>query len=122
MRYARTFAGPDGASHIEFVDAALAPVNFFPGNPTVFRSATVPAEGVTFFRLPPHWAAEPHPTPHRHFLVVAAGECEIETSDGQVHCLGAGSFALLEDTTGTGHISRVPGDVECCGLSVTLPE
>jgi len=108
-------------SHIEVLETALAPINFFPGNPTVYRSAMVPAEGVTFFRLPPRWAAELHPTPHRHFLVVSEGECEIETSDGQTHRLRAGSFALLEDTSGIGHISRVAGDEECCGMSVTLP-
>jgi len=121
MTFARTYAGPDGESHIELVDIAVAPVNFFAGNPTVYRSSTLDAQGVTFFRLPPHWAAELHPTPHRHFLVVCSGECEVETSDGRTCVVRPGSFALLEDTSGKGHISRVRGVAECWGMSVTLP-
>ena len=121
MKYARTYAGPDGELHIELLEVAVAPVNFFAGNPTVFRSPTRAAEGLTFFRLPPRWAAERHPTPHRHFLVVCFGACEIETTDGQAQVLGPGSFALLDDLSGKGHVSRVKGDTDCCGISITLP-
>ncbi len=40
------------------------------------------------------------------------GEVEFETSDGDIRRLAAGSVVLAEDTTGKGHISCHPPEVQ----------
>ena len=70
----------------------------------------------------PDWYGDWHPAPRRQFLVYIAGEMEAEASDGEVRRLGPGSIALVEDTTGKGHRSRVVGATEVINVIVQLPD
>jgi hypothetical protein len=54
--------------------------------------------------------------------VYLQGEAEIVAGDSTARRFKAGSVLLAEDTWGTGHSSRVIGDVECLGLAFDLPE
>ena len=47
-----------------------------------------------------------HTVPERVLTVRLDGSVEYETSDGEVRHVQAGSFVLVEDTHGKGHISR----------------
>jgi hypothetical protein len=47
-----------------------------------------------------------HTVPERMLKVKLDGSVEYETSDGEVRRVRAGSFVLVEDTHGKGHISR----------------
>ena len=51
---------------------------------------------------------ELHSAPRRQICVVLDGEFEIETSDGESRMLSQGGSMLFEDTTGRGHVTRVP--------------
>jgi hypothetical protein len=48
-----------------------------------------------------------------------AGVLEIEVSDGEVRVFRPGDMILVEDTSGRGHISRVPGEER--GYALALP-
>jgi hypothetical protein len=48
-----------------------------------------------------------HPAPRRQVGVVLSGELEVEVHSGDRRRFGPGSIVFLEDTTGSGHITRV---------------
>ncbi len=113
MKYTRYYADETGASHIEDVDVELTPLDFAP---------PAPATGFAFVRFPVGWDGDWHPTPRRQIFFFLAGEIEGETSDGALRRFGPGSAALLEDTTGKGHRSRVVGDGDVLAAVVQLPD
>jgi hypothetical protein len=122
MQYSRYFADETGESHIEDVEVELAPRDFSPPAPPLHLSPMTPATGVAFVRFPSGWDGDWHPTPRRQFFIFLAGELEGETSDGARRRYGPGSAALLEDTTGVGHRSRVVGNGEVLAAVVQLPD
>jgi hypothetical protein len=70
---------------------------------------------------PPEWDGSiPHPTPHRQLMCNLRGEYEVTTSDGAVRRFSAGSILLLEDTTGSGHSSRIVSDEDVLIVAVAL--
>jgi hypothetical protein len=71
-------------------------------------SEAMSASGVVFVEFPSSVRdTEPHPTPRRQFAAILNGVAETETTDGEVRRHGPGSVVLLEDTVGTGHVTRV---------------
>lgn len=68
---------------------------------------------------PGGWEGDWHPTPRRQFIIILTGGLEVEVSDGEVRRFGPGSIALIEDTEGRGHVSRVLGKER--GHSLALP-
>jgi hypothetical protein len=51
-----------------------------------------------------------HPAPRRQIVVHLSGLLEIVLRDGTVVPFGPGSARLMDDLTGTGHLTRVVGD------------
>ena len=122
IEYVRLYAGPDGESHFVDAEIELRLGAVAPPAPPVWLSAFLPAERVAFGGVSPDWYGDWHPAPRRQFLVYIAGEVEVEASDGEVRRLGPGSIALVEDTTGKGHRSRVVGATEVINVIVQLPD
>jgi hypothetical protein len=58
--------------------------------------------------------------PERVLTVRLDGAVEYETSDGEVRQVQAGSFVLVEDTHGKGHISRHSAEAQTV-VWITLP-
>jgi hypothetical protein len=56
----------------------------------------------------PHPA--PHPAPRQQWGVMLRGVIEVEVADGSRRSFGPGDLIRLEDTEGTGHITRFVGD------------
>ena len=122
MKYTRYYADERGESHIEDVEVELTSRDFAPPAPPLHLSPIMPATGIAFVRFPAGWVGDWHPTPRRQFFLFLAGELEGETSDGERRRYRAGSVALLEDTTGKGHRSRVVGDGEVLAAVVQVTE
>ncbi|MCZ6802584.1 MAG: cupin domain-containing protein [Proteobacteria bacterium] len=57
------------------------------------------------------WYGNWHRTPVRQWVILMTGECEFEAGDGEKTTRSAGDIVLLDDTTGTGHKTKVLGDV-----------
>lgn len=119
VRYARVFTDPQGETH--FADEVLTfeLVDFAPPAPPISVSAVFDAETVSFISSPAGWYGDWHPAPRRQFILMLVGELEVEVSDGEVRRFGPGSFCLLEDTTGKGHVSRVVSTTR--GLAAAIP-
>ena len=61
-----------------------------------------------------------HTVPERVLAVRLNGAVEYETSDGEVRHVQAGSFVLVEDTHGKGHISRHSAEAQTV-IWIALP-
>jgi len=48
-----------------------------------------------------------HPAPRRQMAVILRGTLEVETRSGLTRRFGPGDLVFLEDTEGSGHITRV---------------
>jgi quercetin dioxygenase-like cupin family protein len=108
MRYVKVVPTPDGGSAFE--DAEFEQVERSIGEdiPPVLASAPQPVSAAVFVTSPAHLdVMDPHQAPARQFVIVLEGELEAETTDGQTRRFGPGEIALVEDTTGRGHISRI---------------
>ena len=122
MKLTRLYCDTEGESHFEDVEVAFNLVDFAPPAPPVSLSSFSPAAQYGFLKSPVGWYGDWHPTPARQIMFYLAGEIEAEVSDGEIRCFGPGSVALVEDTTGRGHKSRVVGDTEALLAVVQLPD
>lgn len=118
--YLHLFSDIGGASHIETVQLDLAPAPYAPPAPDVYLSPIMPAAAAAFLAVPAGWSGTWHVSPRRQLFVVLSGELEVEMSDGAVRRSGPGTVALLDDTTGRGHITRVIGEATVEALVVPL--
>ena len=109
MKCLRIYASPDGESHFGDVDIATTMMPLFPNEASFGLSAYYPASRIRFVHIPAGVCeAGWHIPPGRVLTVWLDGGVEFETSDGEVWRVSAGSFVLVEDTHGKGHISRHP--------------
>jgi quercetin dioxygenase-like cupin family protein len=107
IKYTRIFADSAGASHFGDEVMEFTLVDFAPPSPAVSISKVFNAQTVAVISSPSGWYGDWHPAPRRQFLFILIGELEVEVSDGEVRTFGPGSFLLVEDTFGKGHISHV---------------
>jgi hypothetical protein len=107
MKCLRIYATPDGESHFGEVEIPTVERSIFPDSAPFELSAHYPASRIRFTRIPAGmrdvaWHRVPEPV----LTVRLDGSVEYETSDGERRHVAAGSFVLIEDTEGRGHISR----------------
>lgn len=120
LPYVRLFCDAGGESHFSDELLPFTLVDFAPPAPPISVSEALPAQAVRVISSPPGWHGDWHPAPRRQFMVVLAGELEVEASDGEVRQFPAGSVILVEDTSCRGHISRVTGKTRCYMATVPL--
>jgi quercetin dioxygenase-like cupin family protein len=77
---------------------------------------------MTVISSPAGWQGDWHPAPRRQVMFVLAGELEVRVSDGEVRRFGPGAMLLVEDTTGTGHVSSVVGADRAYMVNVPLAD
>ena len=120
--YARLFANQNGRPCIEDLDIELFPGLAVPPAEPLHTASFLAPEGQTFWvgALPDWSGGEPHPAPRRMIFVTVSGEYEVTTAEGAVRSFPAGSVLLVEDTTGSGHSSRVTSSGECIIFAVGL--
>ena len=107
MKCLRIYASPDGESHFDEVELPTAKRSVHPDAVPFEVSASYQASRVRLTRIPAGmrevaWHTVPEPV----LTVRLDGSVEYETSDGEVRQVQAGSFVLVEDTHGKGHLSR----------------
>ena len=107
MKCLRIYATADGESHFDEVELPTRKMSVHPEAVPFDVSASYPASRVRLTRIPAGmrevgW----HAVPESNLCVRLDGAVEYETSDGEVRHVPAGSFVLVEDTHGKGHLSR----------------
>lgn len=117
MKCLRIYATSDGESHFGEVDIPTIEAPLFPKEAPFELSSHYLASRIRFVRVPAGVReASWHTPPGRVLAVWLDGVVEFEASDGQVRRASGGSYVLVEDTHGKGHISRHPME----GQSVIL--
>ena len=112
MKYARLYSDEHGESHFEDLEIKYHTVDFAPPAPPLDVFILGSTEQCSILRAKPGWQGEWHSAPFRQLHFYLSGEIEAEVSDGEVRRISAGSIALVEDTSGKGHRSRVVGSSE----------
>ena len=122
MKCLRIYATPDGESHFDEVDLPTTPQSVHPDATPFDVTASYPASRIRFTRIPAGMRqVEWHTVPEPVLTVRLDGAVEYETSDGDVRNVSAGSFVLVEDTHGKGHLSRHSPDPQLV-LWISLPD
>jgi hypothetical protein len=121
VRYTRIYSDAAGESHFEDVEISLDEVAYAPPAPPFFLSQPSPVSAVSWTTIPQGWFGDWHPTPRVQWWFQLGGDLEVGTSDGATRNFGAGSIALLEDTTGRGHTTRVVSNVDVVAVYAHIP-
>jgi hypothetical protein len=122
VRYTRLYTDASGDSRFEEVEVESFPADFGVQGAPMDLSSPFDATRTMFVSIPPGWHGERHNAPARQFFVQLTGVIEAEVADGQRFRTGPGSITLIEDTNGSGHATRVIGDVPVTGARVQLPD
>lgn len=112
MKLVRLYAGGDGKSHFEEIEARFTGAG-------IATTEIQNASSVAFRSAPAGHVIDWHPAPRRQYVVSLAGKWEIECADG-VRLFKAGDVMLAEDLTGKGHVSRVVGNEPHVFMTVPL--
>ena len=121
MKYTHLYVDKNGASQFGEGTFELNPVDFAPPAPPIDVSNPWPAERMLPCRLPAGWFGDRHPAPARQFWIQLSGEIEVQVSSGETRRFRAGDVALVEDTFGEGHTTRVVSDVDVLAVFVQFP-
>jgi hypothetical protein len=122
MEYKRLYSDEQGDSHFEDCEVEFKSVDFAPPAPPLDISSFGLAEECFLLRGKPGWQRDWHPAPFRQLHFYLSGEVEVETSDGRIGRASAGDIALVEDTSGKGHKSRVVGSSDVLIAAVKLTD
>ncbi|MDF2367857.1 hypothetical protein [Sneathiella sp.] len=121
MKCLRIYATPDGESHFGEVEIPTKKVAVHPDATPFDVTDSYPASRVRFTHIPAGMRqVDWHTVPDRVLTVRLDGSVEYETSDGEIRAVPAGSFVLVEDTHGKGHLSRHSPDSQLV-LWISLP-
>jgi hypothetical protein len=115
------YADSAGESHFEDATVEFTLGDYSPPTPPVWMSPFAPAGQYGFLSAPAGWVGEWHPVPRRQMCFCLVGEMELEVSDGEARRFPAGAVALVEDTVGRGHRTRIVGSEDFVMAVVLLP-
>lgn len=120
MRYLRLYSDGDGVSHFAYVEVEFSQTDYVPPALPIGISPPLTAARALFYRVPPGWSGEWHPSPTRQFYVQLRGTFEFGAGDGERRRIDPGMVVLLDDVVPPGHLSRVVGKEESVGFLVPL--
>jgi hypothetical protein len=121
MKCLRIYATPDGESHFDEVEIPTTKISVHPDAAPFDVSASYKTSRVRITHIPAGMREVAwHTVPGRELTVRLDGSVEYETSDGEVRPVPAGSFVLVEDTHGKGHLSRHSAEAQTV-IWISLP-
>jgi hypothetical protein len=122
LSFSRLYTGPDGVSH--WVDEKLQLASRgTQGLEALMATAQIGDVKGSFVAMLKAGATEDwHVAPRRQFMVCLRGNVEVTAGDGQKRSLKPGEFALLEDTSGKGHITHAAGKDDHVALALPVPD
>lgn len=122
MKIARLYNDESGESHYGDVEVDFTWQDFAPPARPLGVTPFVPAGAVGFIQGEVGWVGDWHPVPQKQYMYTLQGVVEATVSDGETRQFAAGEGALLEDTEGKGHFTRVIGDEPLIMIVVTLAD
>ncbi len=100
MAIYRLYTNSNGKSQVDALDRET--------KPEVTTATTT--QRIFFARWGPGHFIDWHPAPRRQYIISISGMVEVGLEDGSTHRFMPGDARLVEDTTGKGHTTLVPGD------------
>jgi hypothetical protein len=120
--YTRLYADEKGICRFEDLTVDLIPGFAMPPADPLHLARFAPAERCYWLGAPDDWRGDTaHPTPRRQILVTVQGEYEVTAGDGMKRRFPIGSVVLVEDTTGSGHSTKITSAGEPLVIAVGLP-
>ena len=116
MTFVKIYTGPEGESHFGELELTLEPVD-----PSLRGAFSLESSTATFHRFPTGPASDWHTASRRQYVVVLAGEMEIEVGGGDLRRFGPGDMFLDGDVAGRGHLTRVLGNSPLIVLAIPEP-
>jgi len=110
MKVVRISTGADNQTHFQELDLATFTT----------LAAQVGTGPVRLNQGPAKSFSDFHNAPRRQYVVMMAGQLEIEIGDGSKRVLDPGDILVAEDLTGKGHITRGVGEQPRVSLAVPL--
>jgi len=101
MQATRLYTDATGCSAFEDLSLSLERSGF-----ERCKSLHAPSE-MTINETDPGYQYDWHNAPRKQWVVTLQGEIEVRLRNGTTRRFGAGSILLAEDTTGSGHATRV---------------
>ncbi len=112
---------PGCESHFDEVELPTMKMSVHPDAAPFDVSVSYQASRVRLTRIPAGMREVAwHTVPEPNLTVRLDGSVEYETSDGEVRHVQAGSFVLVEDTHGKGHLSRHSAEAQTV-IWISLP-
>ncbi len=122
MKCLRIYATAGGESHFDEIDLPTTKTSVHPDAVPFDVTASYPASRVRITHIPAGmWEVAWHIVPEPNLTVRLNSSVEYETSDGETRHVPAGSFVLVEDTHGKGHLSRHSPEAQTV-IWVSLPK
>ena len=120
--YTRIVVTDDGRSAFEDTELQLGEISLGDGIQPMLVGPLGTVRGVAYCTFA-DFGSEPHTASDPQWVVVLAGELEVEVSDGTSRRFRPGDLVLATDTSGAGHITRVIGGtpVHALGISADAP-
>ncbi len=122
LTYAVVYSDSAGQSHFADRQVDFKLIDYAPPAPPISVSQPTPADGIAYLSSPAGWTGDWHPAPRRQMILCLSGEVEVEVSDGEIRTFGPGALLLVEDTIGSGHITRVVGRDRAYLAAVPFPD
>ena len=116
----RMFSDNDGACRFDDFETSLQLQDAAPPAAPFYTAAPENATCYIFFRIPPGWAGDLHPTPNPRLVICLAGAIRFIGADGESRTIGPGGRLLDLNTKGQGHTTEVVSDVPVEGIIIRL--
>ena len=114
----RLFTDAGGDSRFDTYEIELELHDHAPPAAPFFTSASEPATGYVFFRLPAGWFGDQHTTPNNRLVVCLSGAVKFIGSTGESLVLRPGDRMMDMNTTGKGHATQVVSDGPVEGIII----
>ena len=122
MMVPRMITDANGDSRFDTCEIPLELRNHAPPADPIFTAKAEAAAQYIFFRLPPNWYGEMHPTPFECLVVCLSGSFKFIGSVGDELIMKPGDKVLDLNTTGKGHATASLSDSPAEGLIVRFAQ
>ncbi len=120
-QYVRLYTDENGVSQFEDKEIELDSGFVVPPAEPLHIAQFFGADRSFWIGAPTTWKGEEsHPAPSRQIFITVRGEYQVTAGDGAPRKFPAGSVLLLEDTTGSGHSTRITSADDCIVFAVGL--
>lgn len=116
----RMYSDAEGECRFDSYDVPLTLQEAAPPAAPFYTAAPVDATRYIFFRIPPGWVGDLHPTPNPRLVICLSGSLRFLGSGGTFHTLRAGDRLLDVNTSGKGHITEVMSNIPVEGIIIRL--